>query len=353
MTEVFSGVRPDNDARRTAMFKNPHLRLLMKLAGMQRLNPDTEETPDTSWAIPPEVTADEMKETINLINKAEFNPPVFEEGVLAEHQLRRKQAPRRKPEADDDADDGDIDDDFLFPAGGPTERKVADADNAKKPKRRRRRRRRAEDGDEEEESDGDRDSELEEKARKRRDREREKARKIKSQLYVTASDDETDEERDREFFAREEALRQRMAKNTSSDATGLVVSQALPENHNVRKRKQPQLMAIGEDDDDIVADALARGSSRGSLGADGDGGSDEDTASDGTADTALSSSSGRSARKRRRVSLGSETEKGTEANGVVPMQVDGDDEEEVVRAPVSRARPRKLGGFLLDSSDEE
>ncbi|KAL2760710.1 hypothetical protein ACRALDRAFT_1078682 [Sodiomyces alcalophilus JCM 7366] len=342
-------VRPDDDARRTAMFKNPHLRLLMKLAGMQRLTPSMEETPDTLWVLPPEVTADDMKETINLIGKAEFSPPVFEEGVLAEHQLRRKTAPRRKAAYDDDADDeDDIDDEMLFPAGGPTERKVADADKAKKPKRRRRRRR----GEDGEEGDMATQSERNDKARKRLEREREKARKIKSQLYVRASDDETDEERDREFFAREEELRQRMAKNASSDATGMAVSQALLKNGSGRKRKQPELMAIGDDDDNLVADVRATGSSRASLAADGD---DSDTASDGTADTDLSSSSGRSVRKRRRMSPGSETEEaGKEADGVVPMQIDGDEEEElVIRAPASRARQRKLGGFLMDSSDEE
>ncbi|ROT39253.1 timeless-domain-containing protein [Sodiomyces alkalinus F11] len=369
-------VRPDNDARRTAMFKNPHLRLLMRLVGMQRLTPNVEETPETLWVLPPDVTADDMKETLGLIGKAEFSPPVFEEGVLAEHQLRRKTAPRRKAEYDDDDDDDDDADDedddigneFLFPAGGPTERKVADADKGKKkPKLRRRRRRGEDNGDDNNNNDDAHDSELEEKARKRREREREKARKIKSQLYVTASDDETDEERDREFFAREEELRRRMAKNASSDAaSGVVVSSQAPPS---RKRKRPQLMAIGEDDDDLVVDAHATGSSRASLGADGAGDSDQNVASDGTADTALSSSSGRSARKRRRVSPGPETEGveelGKEVGGVVPMQIDGEDvedegdegdeedEEEVVRAPASRARPRKLGGFLIDSSDEE
>ncbi len=47
----------------------------------------------------------------------------------------------------------------------------------------------------------------------RRQREREKARKIKSEMYVHASDDETDDERDRGFF--ESERRRQDVKNAS------------------------------------------------------------------------------------------------------------------------------------------
>ena len=50
----------------------------------------------------------------------------------------------------------------------------------------------------------------EERARRaevRRQNDLERRRKIKSQLYVHDSDEESDEEKDREFFARESAIR--------------------------------------------------------------------------------------------------------------------------------------------------
>ncbi|KAL2256702.1 hypothetical protein VTK26DRAFT_1258 [Humicola hyalothermophila] len=208
-TPPYSPIRPDNDARRKAMFKNPHLRLLMKLAGMERLTPTLDESPDSTWIIPGNIGADALQETVSLINKAEFNPPTFDDGQLAEDQLRRKSAPRSQRAAHDDHSDNfnddDDDDGILFPAGGPTTRKRTAEDEplplAPSKKRRRRRRR------EEEEEDGDGDDErLAELARARRRRKQlEKARRIKSEMYVRPSDDETDEEGDREFFAREQA----------------------------------------------------------------------------------------------------------------------------------------------------
>ena len=84
------------------MFKNPYLRLLMNLAGLQLLGPASEESPDSIWVIPPEVTATQIKDTLHFINQAEFSPPTFEDGSSAEQQLKRKTAPRKKANFDDD-----------------------------------------------------------------------------------------------------------------------------------------------------------------------------------------------------------------------------------------------------------
>ncbi|KAK3351607.1 timeless protein-domain-containing protein [Neurospora tetraspora] len=218
-------IRPDTEARRTAMFKNPHLRLLMRLVGMERLTPTLDETPDSTWILPGNHTAEAIQDTIDLINKAEFSPPTFEDGGSAEDQLRRKSAAasRRTRAAyddddeevrgflGDDDDEGGIGEDFLFAPGGPTARKP---DARPQKKRQRRRRREAGSGDEEEE--GVSDEVLAEQARKRREKELEKMRKIKSEMYVHASDDETDDERDREFFEREKKRQE--AKDSTFDS---------------------------------------------------------------------------------------------------------------------------------------
>ncbi|KAK4155946.1 timeless protein-domain-containing protein [Chaetomidium leptoderma] len=209
---------PDNDARRAAMFKNPHLRLLMKLVGMERLAPTLDETPDSIWIIPGTITADALKETVSLINSAEFTPATFEDGELAEDQFRRKSAPRKRAAYDDDNNNNNNNDDdseasendMLFPAGGPTARKRTAEDEpppTKNKKRLHRRRRNNKDGDGSEQEGEEEDGEAEARARARRKKELEKARKVKSEMYVDLREDDSDwegnREQDKVFFARE------------------------------------------------------------------------------------------------------------------------------------------------------
>ncbi len=78
------------------MFKNPYLRLLLNLAGARLLGPAAEETPESVWIIPSDVTANQLKDALHYINQAEFNPPTFEDGTSAEQQLKRKTAARKK-----------------------------------------------------------------------------------------------------------------------------------------------------------------------------------------------------------------------------------------------------------------
>lgn len=404
-------VRPDSDARRKAMFKNPHLRLLMKLAGMERLTPTLDESPDSTWIIPGTVTADALKETISLINRAEFSPPTFDDGELAEDQLRRKSAPRKRAAYDDDGDDDDIndliDDGMLFPAGGPTVRKPTAEDAPPKKGRRRRRREQAPLTDEQ----------LEERARARRKRELERARRIKSEMYVRPSDDETDEERDREFFAKE------LARQAAKDASFGLSSKAA----DADKSHWEILLGVFDDEDGEEAaqsGGRAKGRQKGKRTAasrkrksdaalDENSSEDEDGASDSSASSAAPAR--RRAAKRRRsgqnrsaVDLGSDEEardmdvdvdmdsstqsshhtaaadadehddeavtndtplssspgRAAEAAKVVSGEkaskdgnADGDDgdddDDDMPVAATARPRPRARAGFIVDSSDEE
>ncbi|KAI1462414.1 timeless-domain-containing protein [Annulohypoxylon moriforme] len=353
-------IRTDNDTRRTAVFKNSHLRLLMKLVGIERLVPDVEETPESAWIIPSHLTPDQLKESIDLINKAEFNPPTFEDGKLAEDQLRRKTAPRKKAVFDDDEDgiiNDDDDDEIFFPAGGPTARKVADG-HLDKPKKTRRRRRKGSEAPELNEE------ELEEKERARREREKAKARRFKSELYVHASDDESDEEDGEkwaEFYANEERIRQRQQLNAvQNGALGITTSAAKvePEGAKIKEKRKARVLveseSESENDDDLVLsrgsddeededdDVVGRSRKRGAREDDG-----EEDGGDATDDTPLSSPrAGEAASaKRRRLSKEPSVAAGEE-------DVDMEDADDDV--PSSKAPPRRRrAGFVVDSSDDE
>lgn len=201
-------VTPDTDAFRTAIFKEARLRLLMTLSGMERLG--IEDEPNATWIIPSTLTSAELRhrhETIEQHRKS----PVFEYGdddpVPAEELLRRKPTEKaKKAEYDDDSEgddivsDNDADNEFLFPFSGPIDRPNAHhkALAALKAKRRKRRHSHPIELDDE-------TIEARRKAREKADLE--KRRKVKSTEFIRDSDDESDEERDRVFFAREEMRR--------------------------------------------------------------------------------------------------------------------------------------------------
>lgn len=314
-----------------AMLKNPYLRLLMATVGIRRLTPLLEETLESIWIVPPEVTPDQLKEFTDLVNAAEFSPPMFEDGN-AEDRIRRKTNRTRRAFASSDEDE---DLDGLFPAGGPTSRKAVDGET-KKTKKRRRRKQRSQSPD---------DAELDERATRRREKEREKRAKVKSQLYVYDSD--LDSEADREFFAREEELRRSMQQVAEE------VGQGIPGIVPAGKKK-----TLGDSGDEIRRD-LAMG---------GDSSSGDESGSEAEGERSEEDAG----RKRRRTSEDA-SEAGDEDDLVWPgtteaqgdkVDDDGDagmkdadeaekseDEGEPLRS--SRPRPRVRGGFVMDSSDEE
>lgn len=200
-------VRPDTDERCKQLFKDNKLRLLMTLCGCFRTGES--DDPEASWIIPTSVEPSKLEEAVKIINGHEFELPTFEDGRTAESFLRSKAAAERAVERrvrkaafDDDSDNGiDYEEEFEFEAGGPTNRKS----ELEKLKKMRKIRRRKEGSDDEEEGLSE---EMRKKKRdQRREAELEKRRKIKSEMYVHSSDDATDEERDKEFFAQEEVRR--------------------------------------------------------------------------------------------------------------------------------------------------
>ena len=200
-------VTPDTEFTRIGMFKDPKLRLLMTLAGFERLG--VEDEPNATWIIPSSLTSAELRHTQETIEQHR-NKPVFEydgdEPMTAEELLRRKPTEKTKrAEYDDDSEgdgivaDNNVEEEFLFPPNHRMSHKSVLNELVKK----RRKRHTVLSGDE---------SELDEATREARRKAREladleKRRKIKSHDFIHDSDEETDVERDREFFAREEARR--------------------------------------------------------------------------------------------------------------------------------------------------
>ncbi|KAK4201960.1 putative topoisomerase 1-associated factor 1 [Triangularia verruculosa] len=377
----YTVIHPSNDKCRTAMFKNPHLRLLMKLVGFERLAPTLDETPDSVWIVPGRLSAYDLKENLDMINKAEFEPPTFEAGELAEDQLRRKSAatkaaPRKRAAFDDDDDDLlDDGEEPLFPVGGPTARKP----DGERPKKLRRKRTTINsDGEEVEEVREIDDEEAAERAKARKQKQLEKLRKIKSEMYVRASDDESDEEADREFFAKEEERRQK-TKAAFGEPT-----REKEKPLGVEKSAWERLLDgdDDEDEDDVVVEKLMpkpkkaaanRGSKRKSdvadLGSDEDVDMDRDddeeenTADDESEESSTPPPAKRTAKKRKpskkvvdedgdeEMASATQTSDRTVGEKDDGVDEDDDDEDLPVSAPVRR--PRVRAGFIMDSSDDE
>ena len=220
---------PDDDERKLALFKDKHLRLLLTTLGFQRLG--LAEDTDAQWIIPSELTAAQLTDAINQIKKAEFDPPTFDDDKTAADLVRSKAAARRGTTFDDNDSDtdatgsgGDIDE-AMFPPNLKEKRKRKDGDD--KPKKRRKRDTSGVERTEEE---------LEEKRRARDLKEREKNAKIKSKLFITESDEESDAEADAEFFRLEEERR----KNTAGVIRNALMKQMDESDGGKKKRtKKP------------------------------------------------------------------------------------------------------------------
>jgi len=345
------------------MFKNGHLRLLMGLVGFQNLG--EQDDPEGSWIIPSSLTADQVKQSLDLVKKYEFSPPVFDDGQEAGDLIKRKSAgtAARKKAVFDDDDDGieDDDEELMFPAGGPTTMKKSDALDALKKKRRLRRRDSTEDG----EDSGPSDEVLKARAEARRLKELEKNRKIKSNLYVQESDEEFDEERDRIFFEQEEKIRERSKITIMKELLAIGKEKSGPAKKS-KKRLSSAISAGSDDsgDDDILMiNSRKRHSSALSDESDGEpAGASERSAStakddvladsnDEAMDTPMSSSHSRpSPPKKRKITTNDLPTSGGRSKDVA-IELDNDDEDAM---PVSRPpRQRVRAGFIVDSSDEE
>ncbi|KAK2739274.1 Topoisomerase 1-associated factor 1 [Myotisia sp. PD_48] len=343
-------ITPKTDSHRTAMFKNGRLRLLFKLAGFELTG---EDVPGAAWSIPGSLSSATLQETANLIRKHCDNPTEDIDGVDPDKLLRRKPAGDRAtsyPEergnvafgSDSEGDDAAFDGQ-LFP---PNPRSKS---NALQKLKQRRRKKKGGEGDEEE-NVVDEDI-LQARRLAREQNARARQQKIKSNLYINVSDDESDEEADREFFAREEERRNAQARR---------VRAALGETQNTsKKRKQASILGSddGDDDEGDDDDVLAAPSKR--VRSESVGTSESDAEGEpGTRDSSLA-----------RPEVVARTPPPTSMEDTLMYDVDfspvrpwngttkenndlvGDDEDDEPIATRSR-RPRIMAGFLVDSDTE-
>ena len=337
----------------------------MSLIGFQRIG-DSDD-PDASWVIPSTLSADQLLQALDLIKKFEFSPPVFDDGREAGDFIRRKSAgtAARRSEVFDDEDNGiDDDDEELFPMGGPTAMTKSDALKELKKTRRRRRK----EATEEEEDNGPTDEQVKARADVRRARELEKRRKIKSELFVHDSDDESDEERDRAFFEAEEKLRQRSNITIMKELLGIGKSNHKPA-ESTKKRRSSAISAESDDDDILMTGTRKRQSSPMLVDSDDDAVAASGRSSspardnvfaesdDEATDTPMSSPHMRSPQTKRRKVLSdggpdSPNYLAVEKGAVGDAATSEDEEEDAL--PIARpTRQRIRAGFIVDSSDEE
>ena len=242
-------ITPPNEEIRLAMFKSSHLRLLMTLCKFERLG--IEDVPGATWVIPSSLASSELSTTHRTIDTYR-DRPVFSYGedtpIQAEDLLRRKPLEKtQRADYDDDSDGSlgiasDGEEEFLFPAGGPTNTVDKKKDALEQLKKRRRQRHR---NTADETTGAMTEEERESKRRAREGNDLEKRRKIKSTEFVHDSDEEGDEEDDREFFAREEAMRKGQKNKVIEALAAGRIEKTLggenvkPDANSRRKRKVP------------------------------------------------------------------------------------------------------------------
>lgn len=195
-------IDPTTDERRRAMFKDAVLRFLLKLVGCEPV--DANETPETRWLIPSRHSSQTLYENLALLQKYANDPPIFHDMAAAD-LLKRKLLPStartRRPVLSSDSSGSDDDTAAAqFEPGGPTN-SHGPLPHKKGGKRKRRLVVEAEAENEE------LNALALEKQQKREEAERLKLAKIKSDKFVHDSDEESDEERDTEFYAREREIR--------------------------------------------------------------------------------------------------------------------------------------------------
>ncbi|KAL1963264.1 hypothetical protein VTN77DRAFT_8487 [Rasamsonia byssochlamydoides] len=362
-------VKPPDDAVRTAMFRNARLRLLMSLAGLERLG--VEDVLGTSWIVPSALRSSELRDIKSIIDKNLENPVSEINGDDPRQLLRRKATGESRGEGhrqttldvdfgSDSEGDDNIPDGPLFP---PNIRSKSNALEELK-KTRRERHQRDEDKEDKEPLD---DAVLEERRRKREENARAREAKIKSDLFIHASDEETDEEADREFFRREEETRKAQAervrkalllgksdektkeqkgrKRGSSDGE----DEDKSDSGNRKRRRSTTLDVDGDSDsdDDILMTGMSPSSPRQASTSQGDA---EDETPPTSAEDELDFDDNLAFNKARYQTEGGSEKTAPGASAGSGSAVGSDNEDDTPIAAPSRRRMR--AGFVVDSDEE-
>lgn len=229
-------VKTRDEFCKNAMFANAKLRLLMNVVGFERLG--VEDVPGASWVVPAALSSSELRETVSAINKALLNPVSEGSDEDPRQLLRRRESGSARESAvhgpldvnfgSDSEGEDTIPDGALFP---PNPRSKSNALDQLKKKRKKKQK----DDAEKEPLD---DETLEARRQARLSNTLARQAKIKSDLFIHASDEESDEEADREFFRLEEERRQKQAENVKKAIlTGALEKANKGKKDSERKRK--------------------------------------------------------------------------------------------------------------------
>ncbi|CRG92768.1 Topoisomerase 1-associated factor 1 [Talaromyces islandicus] len=259
-------VKPNEDSMRTAMFKNGRLRLLMQLIGLERLG--TEDVMGASWIVPSSLTSTQLGDIKSIIDRGLQNPITEYDGLDPRQQIRRQPTaePKETFQSTLDVNFGsDSEGEDVIPDGPLFPPNIRSRSNAlEELKKSRRKRQRNED---KEPLD---DATLEERRRSREENARARQAKIKSDLFVHDSDEESDEEADREFFAHEEVVRkaqdQRVREALVSKALQEDAALAMKKGKKKSARKSISISDDEDEDDDEHSDTEVRKKPRVSRG---------------------------------------------------------------------------------------
>lgn len=372
-TNIHVGVKPLDEACRTAMFQNAKLRLLMTLIGFERLG--VEDVPGASWVVPSSLTAKALQDIRDVIEKSRNNPMEEVNGSDPRHQLRRKAGGETRAEsygamdvdfgADSEGED-DIPDGPLFP---PNIRSKSNALEELKQRRRKRR----QSNEEPEPLD---DETIEERRRTRMANALARQAKIKSDLYIHASDEESDEEADEEFFRLEEERRKAQAKRIRKALlTGIVEDPAQTTttkkkggkrmstdgeqeaSNGGRKRPRPSIFGGGSDngdsDDDILMTVAEQSPRAPRAGSASNEGIDNETPLT-SAEDEMDFDDDLAFSKERRSHTAAEEAPSTKAQTATINTADGDsgDDDEEDAPIVAPSRRQIRGGFVVDSDSD-
>ncbi|KAI9719692.1 MAG: Topoisomerase 1-associated factor 1 [Chrysothrix sp. TS-e1954] len=264
---------PPSPESRTATQRDKYLRLLLTVIGLHRLDysDSTDSDHSCAWTIPSDLSATTLTTTISLISATEFAPPSYPDNKSAQDFTRRKadtlpSRPHHTTTTTDPNDSEGSTHSTLSALEASLSHRNPDPlnwhtspDPQKPPTGKRKRKRR---------TDGDAaltDAAAAVKRETRRQHEAERIGKIKSALYITKSDDESDEEGDRAFFEREARMREQAARGVKSAAAASKRGREAAEGggeekarkRQRQKRKQAATVLSGDDGEEAEAEAEA------------------------------------------------------------------------------------------------
>lgn len=271
-------VKPCDESCEEAMFSNAKLRLLMMLIHFERLG--FEDVAGASWAVPSALTSKELRDTKKSIDSHLANPITEFKGQDPHQLIRRKNdsatrgntyQPTLDVDFGSESEGEEVPDGPLFPPNPRSKSTALDE------LRKRRKKKRQEDG----EGEPLDDEKLEERRHARLANSLARQAKIKSDLFIHESDEETDEEADREFFLLEEKRRQAQAERVRQALLTGAVDQTvgktgkgkgkkrksethkIPDTGTERKRQRGSSEDLADandtgDEDAIMADVLSQ-----------------------------------------------------------------------------------------------